>query len=388
MQVSTRSGPAPLRLAENPILSPQDVPPSRPDLEVVSAFNAAAVRYEDQVLLLLRVAERPRAGVPPGPDAHLLDLSGAYPTPLPMVPGTRPEELVGLAYLDTTRHPPSVQVGYVRRDLPGLDLSDPRTIIYRGRQFLSVLSHLRVARSNDGVHFTVDPEPAITPQTELEEYGCEDPRITFLDDTYYITYVSVGRLGITTSLAATRDFQTFERLGVIFLPDHKDVVIMPERCRDRYAALTRPMPYSFGRVHGIWVSFSDNLVDWGEHYPVALPRRGMWDEVRLGAGTVPIRVPEGWLELYHGVDRTNRYCMGALLLDADEPWKVLARSPEPLLAPEMPFEVEGFYGNVVFPSGAIPLDDSGRWIRVYYGAADTVVAAADFEVEAILASLR
>ena len=114
-----------------------------------------------------------------------------------------------------------------------------------------------------------------------EEYGVEDPRVTLIDGLHYITYVSVSRWGITTSLATTKDFHSFERRGVIFLPDHKDVVIFPERIAGQYVALTRPMPQSFSRIFGVWIAFSEDLVEWGGHETVCLPRWERWDELRI-----------------------------------------------------------------------------------------------------------
>jgi predicted GH43/DUF377 family glycosyl hydrolase len=198
--------------------------------------------------------------------------------------------------------------------------------------------------------------------------------------------VSVSRWGITTSLASTADFRTFERHGVIFLPDHKDVVLFPERIDGKYRALTRPMPQSFGRILGMWTATSDDLMHWGGHAPVCLPRRGRWDERRTGASAVPFRVAEGWLELYHGVDHDSHYAMGALLLDRDDPARVLARSPRPILAPEEEYERNGLFNDTIFSCGHLDLGD-GR-IRLYYGAADSVLAAADFDVREIVASLE
>lgn len=248
------------------------------------------------------------------------------------------------------------------------------------------MSHLRVARSCDGVEFTVESKPAIAPHGALEEYGVEDPRITLIDGVYHITYVSVSRWGITTSLATTTDFRSFERHGVIFLPDHKDVVLFPERIAGKYVALTRPMPQSFDRVLGIWIAFSDDLVSWGGHAPLCLPRLGHWDEVRTGGSAVPFRVEEGWLELYHGVDHDSHYSLGALLLDAEDPRRVLARSPRPILAPEETYDRNGLFNDTIFSCGHLDLGE-GR-IRMYYGAADSVIAAADFEVRDIIASLE
>lgn len=385
------------RLAVNPLITPADVKPSLPVLEVVSAFNAAAARVGDEVVLLLRVAERPRTDIEPPAGAVTLDLDGPEPVLRPLPEGLRMDELVGMCFLDATADPAAVVVAYLPRDLPGLDLSDPRTIRYTRSgplaevsgaavDYLSQMSHLRVARSRDGVHFTVDERPALAPLTHLEEYGVEDPRATLVDGTWQVTYVSVSRLGITTSRATTTDFRSFAREGMIFLPDHKDVVIFPGKVRGRYVALTRPMPGSFSRICGIWIAFSGDLDTWGEHEPLALPRWQMWDEVRTGASAVPFLTKEGWLELYHGVDRNARYSMGALLLDAEDPRKVLARSRTPILSPDEPYERVGLFANTVFSCGHVMLDEDR--LRLYYGAADSVTAAADLSVKGILGSLE
>jgi predicted GH43/DUF377 family glycosyl hydrolase len=252
--------------------------------------------------------------------------------------------------------------------------------------YLAQMSHLRLARSRDGITFTIDEIPAISPHRDIEEYGIEDPRITLIDGLFYITYVSVSRWGITTSLATTRDFESFDRRGVIFLPDHKDVVVFPERINGKYVALTRPMPQSFSRIFGIWIAFSDDLTQWGGHETLCLPRWDHWDELRTGGSAVPFRTREGWLELYHGVNRNHRYAMGALLLDADDPRKVLARSPAPIMAPGATYERLGLFNDTIFSCGVVPLDADR--IRMYYGAADSCVAAADFSVREIIASLE
>jgi len=387
-----------VRLAANPILTAADVRPSRPELEVVSVFNAAAARLDDEIVLVLRVAERPKTVTTTAAGAQMLDFASSEMSFRPLPPGTNPEDLIGVSMLDTSQEPPRMIVAYLRRDLPGLDLSDPRTIRFHSRlggsggandirDYLTQISHLRVARSRDGVHFTVDDDPAVVPADRFEEYGCEDPRATFIDGLWHITYVSVGRIGITTSRLTTSDFRSFERHGVMFLPDHKDVAIFPDKIAGRYAALTRPMPGSFGRVLGIWIAYSDDLVRWGGHQPVALPRWGFWDELRTGASAVPFRVAEGWLELYHGVDRHNHYSMGALLLDPDDPAHVLARSARPILSPSASYETSGLLNDIVFSCGHVPLDRDGDRIRLYYGAADSCLAAADFSVREIVASL-
>lgn len=390
--------PIAARLAENPLITPADVAPSAPGMEVISTINAGIARVGAEVVALLRVAERPalEGALPEG--AMLLELDGSEPRLAPLPPGTDREALVGVPFFDLSSGDPRIVLSYVPRDLPGLDLRDPRSIRYRQPDdesrgsperfvdYLTHVSHLRVARSQDGVRFEVETAPAVQAATRMEEYGIEDPRVTAIEGAFLITYVSVSRLGITTSLLRTADFRTFERAGTILLPDQKDVVLFPERVGGNYLAFMRPMPASFSHVLGIWLEESPDLVHWGRPRTVALPRPGQWDETRIGASLVPIRVKEGWLELYHGCDRTNRYGMGALLLDGDDPSMVLARTPDPLLVPEVDYERSGFLHDVVYPSGHVTLDDSR--IRVYYGAADSCLAAADFAIGDILGRLR
>jgi predicted GH43/DUF377 family glycosyl hydrolase/glycosyltransferase involved in cell wall biosynthesis len=385
------------RVKPNPLITPADVEPSQPGFHVLSTINPGVAQVGDETVLLVRVAERPKENVELSEDAEMIDLSGPTPRLVPMPAGLRPEQLIGMAYFDTAREPPQVVLGYVPRDLPGLDLSDPRTIRYRASaggftpgqdeftDYLSHISHLRVARSSDGLHFTIDPEIEIQPADTLEAYGVEDARITEIDGVFHITYVGASRLGITTARMSTTDFRTFERHGTIMPPDHKDVVLFPEKVDGKYLAFTRPMPGSFGRVLGIWLAESEDLVHWGGYRLVAEPRHRMWDEMRIGASLVPIRTADGWLELYHGADRMNRYGMGALLLDGGDPTKVLARTTGPLMVAEAPYEHDGFLHDVVFPSGHIDL--GGGDIRIYYGAADTSLCAADLAIADVLAAL-
>jgi len=385
------------RVRGNPLITPEHVEPSQPGFEVISTINPGVAKVGDEVVLLVRVAERPRATEDLGPDPQMVDLSGPVPRLAPLPPGLQADQLVGMAYFDWSQEPPRVVIGYVPRDLPGLDLSDPRTIRYRNTaggftpgqdeftDYLAHISHLRVARSSDGLHFSLDPEVTIDPLNALEGYGVEDPRITEIDGVFHITYVAASRMGITTARMTTTDFRTFQRHGTMMHPDQKDVVLFPEQVGGKYLAFTRPMPGSFGRVLGLWLAESEDLVHWGHHRPVAEPRHRLWDEMRIGASLVPIRTDDGWLEIYHGADRMNRYAAGALLLDAGDPTKVLARSTRPIMVPEAPYEHDGFLRDVVFPSGHIDLGDGH--IRLYYGAADSVLCAADLAIDDVMASL-
>jgi len=342
------------RAPENPIVRPEDVKPSRDDFEVIGAFNAGVTRLRDEVILLLRVAEKPAAG---GAD---MVLSPIY----------------------------DVDAGEIiirpfARDDPKNDFSDPRLIIRPKETYLTSISHLRLARSTDGIRFRIADTPALGPANEYETFGIEDPRITSIDSMFYIDYVGVSPLGVTTCLASTRDFQTFERHGVIFHPDNKDVVIFPARIAGRYHALHRPHSSLFLR-NDVWLAESPDLLCWGHHRHLLGTRDGWWDELRIGAGAVPVRIDEGWLEVYHGADRNNRYCLGAVLLDAEQPWQVLARSDRPLFEPQTDYERAGFFGNVVFTCGLLLEDDR---LKLYYGAADTSLCYAEIPLPDVYKSL-
>ena len=356
------------RAAENPIIRPEEVRPSRPDFEIIGVFNAGVARYQNEVILLLRVAERPIA---------------------------EREDVVLSPIYDVSAN--EIILKPFERDDPRNDFSDPRLIVRQGETYLTSISHLRLARSRDGIRFQVANEPALGPATEYETFGIEDPRIACIDGTgsptqnsplggptYYIDYVGVSPWGVTTCLASTRDFQSFKRHGVIFHPDNKDVVLFPERIGDKFYALHRPHSSLFLR-NDIWLAESPDLLCWGRHRYLMGTRAGLWDETRIGAGAVPFRTEQGWLEFYHGADRNNRYCLGAVLLDAQQPWKILARSEYPIFEPQADYEQAGFFGNVVFSCGLLFEDDR---LKVYYGAADTSICYAEIPLADVYRNLN
>lgn len=330
---------------------------SRVELQVVGTFNPAVIRHQGDVVLLLRVAEAPR-DVPDG--------------------------IVAAPVYDAETQRLEIK----QWDAGTVDVTDPRMIVADGRTWLTSISHLRVARSRDGIHFDVEPAPALSAATPYESFGVEDPRITHIGDTYWINYTAVSPYGIATALASTKDFRTFDRHGIIFPPNNRDVTIFPERIGGHFQALHRPMPSGPGEV-AIWSASSSDMLRWGEHQMVAMARPGSWDDSKVGGGAVPFRVrsngTDGWLAVYHGVTKSSgAYSLGALLLDANEPSRVIARSRDPILAPEAVYEREGFYGGVVFTCGLLAEDDR---VHVYYGAADGVTAVAELSLRHILSRL-
>ena len=343
------------RFEQNPIIVPADIPPTRADLMVESVLNPGAFRFEGKIGLLMRVAERP------------VQEKGLLSTPL-------------LDPADDT----GIRVLRIRTDDPDLVSTDPRSFEYKGRCYLTTLSHLRMAWSTDGEHFTIDPTPALLGSGPLESFGIEDCRVEHFDNRYWLTYSAVSESGVGVALTSTTDWQTFERHGLIFPPHNKDCALFPGKVGAGYRALHRPSGLGPGG-HFIWLSESPDLLHWGGHVCLAATRPGMWDSERIGAGAAPIRTPEGWLAIYHGADQNSRYSLGGLLLDLNDPRQVLARSENPVMEPVAGYEKKGFFGDVVFTNGHIL---NGDEILMYYGASDTVICGARGSLAALLSSLR
>ena len=257
-------------------------------------------------------------------------------------------------------------------------------------------SHLTVARSEDGVsNWRIDGQPTFVadPDRYPEEiWGIEDPRITYMEEEgkWAIAYTAFSVGGPLVSLATTTDFRTFERLGPVMPPDDKDAALFPVRFRDRWVMLHRPAPaaHSTAGAH-IWLSWSPDLRHWGDHHILLRARRGAWwDANKIGLSPPPLRTPEGWLLLYHGVRTTASgaiYRLGLALLDLDNPSKVLLRSDEWIFEPDTDYERFGDVDKVVFPCGWVEHDGD---VRIYYGAADSTIALASASIADLLDWLR
>ncbi len=245
------------------------------------------------------------------------------------------------------------------------------------------ISMLHVARSPDGVtDWTFDAQPLLVPESDAhpeEIWGCEDPRLTWLDDEqeWAIAYTAYSQRGPLVSLALTKDLRTIRRLGPVMPPEDKDAALFPRRFDGRWAMIHRPTPLR-GGAH-IWLSYSPDLLHWGDHTLLIEARDGAWwDAGKIGLGPPPLLTAEGWLLMYHGVHLTAAgpiYRAGLALLDADDPRIVRRRSVEWVFGPRMPYEIAGDVDRVVFPCGWL-VDDARDRLLLYYGAADTVVAVA------------
>jgi len=276
---------------------------------------------------------------------------------------------------------------------------NPAAIKFDGQTLLLVrvedmrgFSHLTVARSKDGLtNWHIDPRPTLrADHTSREErFGLEDPRIIYLEEQkrFAITYTSFSEGGATVSLAITKTFKTFVRLGALLPPEDKDACLFPRRFRGRFALIHRPIVR--GEAH-IWLSFSPDLKHWGDHVILIMTRHAYWDCHRVGLGCQPVETPEGWLLFYHGVRNTTSgaiYRLGLALLDAEEPWKVIRRADEWVLGPREIYERVGDVGGVVFPSG-VTVDEKADKLNLYYGAADSTVAVATAKLSDCIEYIR
>lgn len=342
------------RFQNNPILTAQDIKPSRPDWVIECVMNPGAFRFENKTWLLLRVAERP------------------------------PQQRNRVS-LPIMRHDGSIRILEFDKNDPLLNTSDPRKFTYNGSMYLSTISHLRLVCSDNGIDFY---EPDNFP-TQLigtgtfETYGIEDCRVSQIGEEYYLTYTQVSEHGVGVGLMRTHNWRDFIREGMILPPHNKDCAIFEEKIGGQYYCLHRPSGIGLGGNY-IWLASSPDLLHWGHHQCILHTRKGCWDSARVGAGAAPIKTSEGWLEIYHGANEENRYCLGAVLLDLDDPTIVIARSAEPLFEPTSEYELTGFFGNVVFTNGQVV---DGDEISLYYGASDEVICGATFSIQEILAKI-
>jgi beta-1,4-mannooligosaccharide/beta-1,4-mannosyl-N-acetylglucosamine phosphorylase len=248
-------------------------------------------------------------------------------------------------------------------------------------------NRLHVARSADGVHFTVNPEPipfAPDPEADVWEKHRYDPRVTLLEGWYYILYCAETATGICRiSAIRTRDFRRFERLPFMTPPWNRNAALFPEKIGGKYARLERPMGDGDSMT---FVSYSPDLEHWGGHKPLHL-KVETWLTFKWGIGPSPIKTEEGWLLIFHGVWRSCNglvYRLGVCLLDGEDPSRVIAQCPEFIITPREPYERAGDVPNCIFSNGAV-VEPDGE-VKVYYGACDTTICLATTTVADLLAA--
>lgn len=242
-----------------------------------------------------------------------------------------------------------------------------------------------VAESTDGIHFQINSEPFLQmpdeePYRILNRHPI-DTRITKIEDTYYIIHPGGSPWGCVGLLGKTKDFKKYEYVEVIALPDNRVPCLFPEKINGKYYRADRPyrvIPDNMHNFGNLWISSSPDLIHWGCHRPLLKAEEGAgWGGAKIGP-TPPIKTEAGWLMITHGVTQScsgHRYRIGAILMDLNNPIKILGRTRSHILSPCEPYEQCGRVPNVVFPCGAIA-DYSKDQIRLYYGAADTYIGLA------------
>jgi len=341
------------RFSENPLLVPADVSPSSPGMIVECLLNPGVFTFRGETWLLVRVAECPE------------QCEDSIRTPVFNDQG-------------------QIEILEFQKNDPKLDSDDPRVFSYDGESYLTTLSHLLAVPSPDGRSFDLSRARRLFGATDHERYGIEDCRVTQIGETYYLTYTAVSAHGVAVGLMETIDWETFTRRGIIIPPHNKDCTFFPEKINGKYYCLHRPSGSGYGG-NFVWIGQSPDGEHWGNHRCLAKGRKGRWDCARVGCGSAPIKTDQGWIALYHGSGPENRYCLGAFLLDLEDPSRLIARSKEPIMEPLAAYEQEGFFGNVVFQNGHI---QSGDTLTIYYGASDSVVCGATLSIQSILAGLE
>jgi len=341
------------RFPENPLLLPKDLRASREGLQIISLLNPGVFRFQNKTWLLVRVAE-----------------------------GISMQE--GVLNFPALNASGETEIIKVPLNDPDLVTTDARVINYKGLDYLTTISHLRLLYSDDGIQFReLEQNASLFGAGLLERFGIEDCRVGQIGETYYLTYTAVSDNGVGVGLRITSDWINFEHAGMILPPHNKDCAIFEEKIKDKFYAFHRPSSVEVGG-NFIWLCESTDGRHWGNHRCLIKTRPGLWDSARVGAGAAPIRTEKGWLAIYHGADGKHRYCLGAFLVDLDEPSRVIARTVDPIMEPRENYELNGFFGFVVFTNGHVV---DGDRITIYYGAADEFVCGAHMSISEILNAL-
>ena len=257
-------------------------------------------------------------------------------------------------------------------------------------------TNIGLAYSDDGINWKVEPKPCFVLRDD-EIRRAYDPRLTVIDGRCYMCFAVDTNHGLRGGIAVTDDFDKFEILS-LSAPDNRNMVLFPEKIGGYFCRLERPMPvYSRGRDRfDTWLSYSPDLRFWGESKLVLKVEDVPFANDKVGPGAPPVKTEKGWLATFHGVIRDEsmgkngweaswkkKYYAGIMLLDLDDPSKIIGMSKEPLIATDQAYEVEnGFRCDVIFPGGML-LEDSGE-VKIYYGASDTYECMATADVNDLL----
>lgn len=271
---------------------------------------------------------------------------------------------------------------------------------YKTQEIRPAVTDLRVAFSDDGLHWEMEPEPILEELKSEEIIRAYDPRITIIENRAYICFAVDTHHGVRGGIAATEDFKHFEVLS-LSVPDNRNMVLFPEKINGYYTRLERPMPVD-GRCwltpgQDVWLSQSPDLKFWGNSQLVLTKEQVSFATKKIGPAAPPIKTEKGWLTLFHAVAENTAsqplggwdkkwnliYYAGVMLLDLNHPTHIIGRYDKPLLVPETRWEtVEGFRNHVIFPGGLVPEPDGS--VKIYYGAGDAVECMATAKIDDLL----
>ena len=362
-----------MQVEEKVLLTPKDVKPSLRGWAVMGVLNPAAIRWSDKkIVLFARVAEMPKANI-------------GTSLKCPVIVSDKHVKNKG--YKLSSRKISKTKI-----------VGEKENVIYLENKTcrLKTSSNFRrILLDKSGFNVEkIEELPVFTGTHEEGQFGVEDPSIVKIGKKFIMTYVSVSlNEGVCTSLAVSNRLRNWKRKGIIFREQNKDVSLFPEKINGKYVALHRPEGFFEFSKPSIWISHSPDLKYWGEEKSIMQPRPNSWESERIGAGTTPIKIKEGWLEIYHGVKKdkkgNNVYSAGAVLLDKKNPEKIIARSPKthPLFSPKKGYEKKGYINNVIFPSEAI-LDLNKKDLLIFSGAADSVTTVKKIAIKDILSHMH
>lgn len=365
---------------EKVLITPEMIEP-RQGFEIIGTFNPGAVRLKNKdIMLYVRVAE------------------------IPIKKETKKNYLVPRCIGKE-----KCKIIFDKFNKEDAENDYDRSIIFKNNtKRLFFLSHLRrVVLDKTGFKIkSIDKLPSFEGLSHDGELGVEDPRITKINKEYYMTYVTLSKQGnISTSLAESKDGVNWKRRGIIFKTQDKDCVLFAQKIKEKYFAFNRPEGNFEFSPPRIWISSSKDLQFWGNPTPIKLSKNKEWDSSKVGAGPPPIKTKKGWLLIYHGIitkkkynnffgklfnltkEEKNIYVVGAALFDLKEPWKLIAKSPKPILIPRKKYERFGDIDNVIFPTGLIE-DIDKKNLLIFSGAADKVVTVKKVLLNDIMKCLK
>lgn len=349
------------------LITPGMIKPSSKKLNVIGTINPAAIRRKDgKIILYVRVIEQLKV---------MEDKKYCYSP-----------RMVG-----ENRY----KIKIDRFDKKSINKNSDFDIMFKDNtKRLTFVSHLRkVILDYSGFNIlSIDKKPSFYGISSDSELGVEDPRIVKIGNKYVMTYVSLSRKeNISTSIAFSKDLENWERKGIIFGEQDKDVVIFPEKIKGKYVAFDRPESnFQFSLPH-IWIAYSDNLLSWGNLKSISLLKKNDEDYGRIGPGCPPIKTERGWLLIYHTVrkdkERSYTYSGSAALFDLKNPRKLLLKS-EPIILPKADYELKLYQKKrIVFPTGIV-VDKDNKNLLIYSGGGDVVTSVRKISLNKVMVSLK